>query len=170
MERKSQLKTIPVHLLFTSLVSFSCSFFLFFFPRIHGGCGDEEVASPSQHWQDVLDVAAPSATPQLLWGLAGDQVTTCHNPHPPTPAGTSCLFGTSDAAGGKVRVRPVESRQNEVNRILSVELGLLTDLYQRAVMDLSPPLYEVLKPFLMDYLLLHLHLLYRYLFFFPLQV
>lgn len=90
------------------------------------------------------------------------------------PPVTSCLFGTSDAAGGKVRIRPVESLLKEVNRILSVQLwpadrydGFLSQ--RRAMMDFSPPLYEVLKPFLMDYLLLHLHLLYSvslFLFFF----
>lgn len=94
-------------------------------------------------------------------GGGGDGVTACCT----LPPVTSCLFGTSDAAGGKVRIGPVESLLKEVNRILSVQLGP-ADRYdgflsqRRAMMDFSPPLYEVLKPFLMDYLLLHLHLLY----------
>lgn len=166
MERKSQLKTITVHLLFSSRFPLVAPFFFF---RVLDGCDDKDLASPSQQWRDVSDAGAPSATPQLLWGLAGDQVTTCCPPAPPRPVWPLVCLGLVTLLEVKFRVRPVGSPQKEVSRILSVALepadGFLSQ--QRAVMDLNPPLYEVLKPFLMDYLLLHLHLLYRYLFFSP---
>lgn len=155
MERKSQLKTIKVRFLFfggffsVNLISYSCCSFSYRW-RLW--------------WKGTGEAGAASATPQLLWGLAGDGVTaTLH----PATCDLLCLSGTSDAAGGGwgFRIRPAESLQKEVNWILSVQLwpadrwdGFLSQW--RAMMDFSPPLYEVLKPFLMDYLLLHLHMLY----------
>lgn len=79
------------------------------------------------------------------------------------------LSGICNAAGGKDRIRPVESLQEKVDWNAQFwpadgfdgVIFVTTEGYN----GLQPPPYEVLKPFLMDYLL-HLHLLFC-LFFFP---
>lgn len=157
MERKSQLKTIKVKLFSVSLISLSRSCF-----RVLDGSDDEELVNPTQWRKDVLDVGVASVTPQLLWGLAGDWVIVCCTLPPVTSS--VCLSGTSDAAGGYNQIRLVE----EVDWILSAQLWP-ADRYNGMIFVTKegynglqpPPLpFKVLAPFLMDYLVLHLHRLH----------
>lgn len=139
----------PVNLILYSCCSFSCRWQL--------------------RWRGTAEAGAASATPELLWGLAGDGVTAMLHP-------ATCdllrLSGTSDAAGWGYRGAGGFRSDRWSHWILSVQLwpadrwdGLLSQW--RAMMGFSPPLSEVLKPFLMDYLLLHLHMLYSVSLFFP---
>lgn len=118
------------------------------------------------------DVGVASATPQLLWGLAGDGVTACYTLPPVTSS--VCLEPVTlpEVKTGSDRWSHCKRKSTES---WAHNSGLLTDMMEsflsqrRAIMDFSPPPYEVLKPFLMDYLLLHLHLLYSVSLFLPIS-
>lgn len=156
MERKSQLKTIKVKLFSVSLISLSRSCF-----RVLDGSNDEELVNPTQWRKDVLDVGVASATPQLLWGLAGDGVIVCCTLPPVTSS--VCL--------GPVMLQEVTTRSDwwrKLTESWAHSSGLLTDMMEwflsqkRAIMDFSPlpcPL-KYWRLFLMDYLVLHLHRLH----------
>lgn len=101
------------------------------------------------------------ATLQLLWGLAGDGVTAWDTL---PPRDLLRLPETSDAAEGRDQIRSAEALKEEVIWIMACWQDMMERFLsqRRAIMD-CPPLslpYEVLKPFLIDYPLLHLHLLY----------
>lgn len=132
MERKSQLKTIKVKLFSVSLISLSRACF-----RVLDGSNDEELVNPTQWRKDVLDVGVASATPQLLWGLAGDGVIMCCTLPPVTSS--VCL--------GPVMLQEVTTRSDwwrKLTESWAHSSGLLTDMMEwflsqkRAIMDFSP--------------------------------
>lgn len=150
-----------------SLILFSCSCF-----RIGDGSDDEELVNRTQRREDVPDIGVPSATPQLLWGLAGDRVTACYTLPPMT---SSVCLGPVTLPEVKTWSDRWSHCKRKLTESWAHNSGLLTDMMEsflsqrRAIMDFSPPPYEVLKPFLMDYLLLHLHLLYCVSLFLPIS-
>lgn len=156
MERKSQLKTIKVKLFSVSLISLSQACF-----RVLDGSNDEELVNPTQWRKDVLDVVVASATSQLLWGLSGDGVIVCCTLPPVTSS--VCL--------GPVMLQEVTTRSDWWRKLTEswAHSSGPADRYDGMIFVTKegynglqpPPLpFKVLAPFLMDYLVLHLHRLH----------
>lgn len=159
MERKSQLKTIKSMSIF-QLVWFHLVALLF---RIGDGSDDKELVNHAQRREDTSDIETASATPQLPWGLVGEGVTACRTP---PPEDSPRLSGTSDSAGFKSpdQTDGVTARGSQLNLectfLACWQIWWTFWSQWRAITDSAPRPMKYWSLFLMDYLLLHLHLLY----------
>lgn len=98
----------------------------------------------TRNWWTTCGSERTSPTPQLLRGLAGDGVAACWH-----PCHLLCLSGTSDAAGGKVWIRLVESLQKGSQLNLECTILACWQIWwtfmsqRRAIMDYSPALWSI---------------------------
>lgn len=145
MERKSQLKTIKVHF----LVGFHLVGVVF--PTSVVASVDEELLSSNE--RTCLMSEWHRQVLSSYEAFSGDEVTTCYTLSP----WLLHLSGTSDAARGKDHI---SDWWTECTLLACWQIWWWFLSQQRAIMDFSLLSHEVLKPFLMSCLLLHLHLLY----------
>lgn len=156
MERKSQLKTIKKYVYFSvSLISFSCSSFSDWWRFWWQGTGEPRAATRG-HRNGIGDSSTPMRP--CRWG--GDSMS-----HPASwglPPSVwdqrLCWIKSPDQSDG---VTARESQMNlECTFLACWQIWWTFWSQWRAITDSAPRPMKYWSLFLMDYLLLHLHLLY----------
>lgn len=166
MEKKSQLKTIKVCLF--QLVWFHLVALLF---RIGDGSDDKELVNHAQQLEVTprrrSNIGNSSTPMRPCRGQSDGMSRPCHLWAPPSVWDQWRSRRKSPDQTGGVTARGCQPNL-ECTILACWQIWWTFLSRRRAKMDFSPSPYEVSKPFLMDYLLLHLHLLYSVsLFFLP---